>query len=137
MLGTIKHGTVGGTGGTHGTGWLPPRPDLRDFTEEQPDIAALAKKMGVPQARAKAPKLRQKIDLSPWCSAIENQGVIGSCTAHAAVGIVEYFEKRAFGQHIDGSRLFVYKATRNLMGVNEDTGAYTNSQKESPMGPVT
>jgi len=40
------------------------------------------------------------------------------------MGIVEYFENRAFGRFIDGSRLFVYKATRNLMGVTGDTGAW-------------
>ena len=40
------------------------------------------------------------------------------------MGIVEYFERRAFGKHIDGSCLFVYKVTRNLMGVTGDTGAW-------------
>jgi C1A family cysteine protease len=64
------------------------------------------------------------VDLRPWCSPIENQGALGSCTAHAAVGVVEYYERRAFGRHLDGSRLFVYKATRNLLGVTGDTGAW-------------
>jgi C1A family cysteine protease len=40
------------------------------------------------------------------------------------VGVVEYFERRGYGRHVDGSRLFVYKATRNLMGVVGDTGAW-------------
>ena len=40
------------------------------------------------------------------------------------MGVIEYFERRAFNRHIDGSRLFVYKATRNLMGVTGDTGAW-------------
>ena len=53
-----------------------------------------------------------------------NQLQLGSCTAQAAVGVVEYFENRAFGKHIDGSCLFVYKTTRNLMGVIGDTGAW-------------
>lgn len=55
---------------------------------------------------------------------MEDQGNLGSCTAHAGVGLVEYFERRAFGTHIDASRLFLYKATRNLMMVTGDTGAY-------------
>jgi C1A family cysteine protease len=58
------------------------------------------------------------------CSPVENQGGLGSCTAHAAIGAVEYFEIRAFSRHIDASRLFVYKATRNLVGVVGDTGAW-------------
>ena len=64
------------------------------------------------------------------CSPIEDQKTIGSCTAHAAVGIVEYFQRRAFGTHLDGSRLFVYKMTRNLMGVTGDTGAWLRNEKE-------
>jgi C1A family cysteine protease len=40
------------------------------------------------------------------------------------VGLVEYFERRASGQHVDASRLFVYKATRRLMQQTGDSGAY-------------
>lgn len=110
------------TGCTVGTGWLPPRPDLRDYSESHPDIAGMLRKLRVPVA--KTPKLPDRADLSEFCSPIENQGAIGSCTAHAAVGIVEYFQRRAFGKHVDGSRLFVYKTTRNLLGVTGDTGAW-------------
>jgi C1A family cysteine protease len=37
---------------------------------------------------------------------------------------VEYFQKKAYGTYIDASRLFLYKATRNLMHETGDTGAY-------------
>ena len=107
-----------------GTGWLPPFPDLRDYTEEQPDIAKIVKMLGISPNKEIASSLPERIDLRQWCSPIENQGSLGSCTAHSALGIVEYFENRAFGKHIDGSRLFVYKTTRNLMGVTGDTGAW-------------
>ncbi|HEV8524533.1 MAG TPA: C1 family peptidase [Terriglobales bacterium] len=40
---------------------------------------------------------------------------------------VEYFGKRASGRYIDASRLFIYKATRNLLGLAGDTGAYLRS----------
>jgi len=53
-----------------------------------------------------------------------NQLTLGSCTAHAGIGIVEYFEKRAYGRHIEGSRLFLYKTTRNLMQETGDTGHF-------------
>ncbi len=111
------------TGEIVGTGWLPPLPDLRDYTEEQPDIGKMTKKLGVPVTK-KAPTLPDTVDLRSWCSRIENQGALGSCTAQAGVGIVEYFENRAFGKHIEGSRLFVYKTTRNLMQATGDTGAW-------------
>jgi C1A family cysteine protease len=64
------------------------------------------------------------VDLRPWCSPVEDQGELGSCTAHAAVGIVEYFERKAFGKHLDASRLFLYKVTRNLLHWTQDTGAF-------------
>ncbi|MFM7882114.1 MAG: C1 family peptidase, partial [Microcystis panniformis] len=67
------------------------------------------------------------VDLRPWCSPIEDQKNIGSCTAHAGVGLVEYFERRAFGKHLDASRLFLYKVTRNLLKWTGDTGAFLRS----------
>lgn len=109
---------------TLGTGWLPPMPDMRDYTEENKEILLAVKKLGIGSSGSALKAIPTSIDLRGWCSPIENQGSLGSCTAHAAVGVVEYFEKRAFGKHIDGSRLFVYKATRNLMGVTGDTGAW-------------
>lgn len=121
-----------------GTGWLAPQPDLRDYTPLSKQVTNFNKKLGLPslsslkQARSETTKSRLQsksgtagqIDLREWCSPIENQLELGACTAHAAAGIVEYFEKRAFGKHIDASRLFLYKTTRNLMQVTGDTGAW-------------
>lgn len=120
--------------GRLGMGWLPDYPDFRDHTVELDElpirlkalgqhdsVKAMLKKVGV----ATPPKaLPTAIDLRAWCSQIEDQGDLGSCTANAGVGVVEYFERRAFGRHIDASRLFLYKATRNLMRVTGDTGAF-------------
>jgi C1A family cysteine protease len=70
------------------------------------------------------PRLPASVDLRSWCSPIEDQRNLGSCTANAGVGLIEYYERKAFGRHIDASRLFLYKATRNLMKQKGDTGAY-------------
>jgi len=129
---------VSGVSHKVGTGWLAPQPDLRDYTPLSKQVTNFNKKLGLPslsslkQVRSEATKslLQSKsgtagqIDLREWCSPIENQLELGACTAHAAAGIVEYFEKRAFGKHIDASRLFLYKTTRNLMQVSGDTGAW-------------
>jgi C1A family cysteine protease len=123
MYATYKPVEIPEVGQTVGTGWLPPSPDLRDFTDVEPEIAEIAKKLGLPKGK-ELKKPQTTVDLRTWCSPIENQKGLGSCTAHAAVGVVEYFQRRAFGKHIDGSRLFVYKATRNLMQVTGDTGAW-------------
>jgi len=123
MYNFYKKAQVPETTEAFGTGWIPPLPDLRDYTQESTEIAGMAKKLKISPGK-KSLKSSAKVDLRKWCSPVENQGSLGSCTAHAGVGIVEYFQRRAFKKHIDGSRLFVYKTTRNLMGVTGDTGAW-------------
>ena len=63
-----------------GTGWLPPLPDMRDYTVETPQIAELSVKLGF---RPDVDKLKTptSVDLRAHCSGIENQGGLGSCTA--------------------------------------------------------
>jgi C1A family cysteine protease len=113
------------TGKIVGTGWLPPLPDFRDYTIKTPEIAEMAKKLKIPKGlKADESSSGKPVDLREYCSPVEYQGDLGSCSAHAGMGIVEYFERRAFNSHIDGSRLFLYKTTRNLMGVTGDTGAW-------------
>lgn len=113
-------------GRTVGTGWLPPLPDMRDYTATTEAIAVMQQplRLGAPRKGGARAPLPSSVDLRPWCSPVFDQGNLGSCTANAAVGIVEYFENRAFKRHVSGSRLFVYKTTRNLLGLVGDTGAW-------------
>jgi len=106
----------------YGMGWQRDLPDIRDYTAKTTTINSVLSRSSAYQTNAKS--LPAKVDLSQWCSPIENQYSIGSCTANAAVGLIEYFEQRAFGKHLDASRLFLYKVTRNLLGWTGDTGAY-------------
>ncbi len=133
----------------HGMGWLPDIPSIKDFTEDTPKVAdllaktALAPRVTSPSsytatrggtataAAAAAPGLAPVVDLRANFSPIEDQGQLGSCTANAAVGLVEYFERRAFGKFIDASRLFVYKVERDLLGWTGDTGAYLRTAMEA------
>jgi C1A family cysteine protease len=71
--------------------------------------------------------LSGSVDLRKWCSPVENQENLGSCTANAGVGMAEYFQRKAFGKHIDASRLFLYKVTWNPMHQTDDNGAYLRS----------
>ncbi|MBE9011223.1 cysteine protease [Pseudanabaenaceae cyanobacterium LEGE 13415] len=68
-------------------------------------------------------KLPEVVDLSFWCSPIEDQGTLNACTAHAGVALVEYFERRSFSQYVDASRLFLYKTAQKLMQREGDSGA--------------
>jgi len=119
-------------------GWLADYPSFHDYTSERDEVSKRHERFGqkdsIRKMLAKAnavdlgdKKLPNAIDLTDHFSQVEDQQSIGSCTAHAAAGIVEYFERRAFGKHIDVSRLFLYKVTRNLMRVNGDTGAFLRS----------
>jgi C1A family cysteine protease len=107
-----------------GMGWLPDYPDFRDYTEEHEEVNKVIAPTGILKARVKIPA---SVDLREWCSTIENQLSLGSCTANAGVGMVEYYEKRAFGKYIDASRLFLYKVTRNLLHLTGDSGAFLRS----------
>jgi len=107
----------------HGTGWLPDWPDIRDYTPEHEEVKPELDKLGIGEP-LEAVALPITVDLRAFFSPIEDQKNLGSCTANAAVGVVEYFERRAFGKHIDASRLFVYKVTRDLLGWHGDTGAF-------------
>ena len=115
---------------TMAMGWIPDLPDFRDYTVEQDEVKSTLKKAGVAKPLKGPPA---SVDLRPWCSPIEDQSNLGACTAHAGVGLVEYFERRAFGRHTDASRLFLYKVTRNLMRVTGDSGAYLRTT----MGALT
>jgi len=108
-----------------GMGWLRDLPDFRDFTEEHEKIRPQLEEVGV--TNPEEVSLPVQIDLRAYCSPIENQGSLGSCTANAVAGLVEYFERRAHRRYIDASRLFLYKATRDLLHWLGDTGAYLRS----------
>ena len=116
-----------------GMGWLPDYPDYRDYTPDSTEVPRRFKQMGIKpikelmaQLKIKdAKKLPSKVgDLEGDFPPVETQGDLGSCTANAGVGILEYYERRAFGKHLDASRLFLYKATRNLLGWTGDRGAF-------------
>lgn len=94
-------------------GWLRGLADIRDYNANE--VAAVKKKITVPGEHLLTEK---------YFPPIEDQGNLGSCTANAATGMVEYMERKASNTHTDMSRLFLYKVTRKLMGVTGDTGAY-------------
>jgi C1A family cysteine protease len=76
-----------------GYGWVPDVPDQRDYL--------LSAVLRVP---AKLPPL---VDLRPLCSKVEDQGQLGSCTANALAGALEFLERKDKVSFEDFSRLFI------------------------------
>ena len=90
--------------------WIPDRKDLRDCPYE--------KRKG-PRA-----KLPLSVDLRSRCSPVEDQGSLGSCTAHALVANMEFLEESGGEAFSPLSRLFVYFNERQIEGdISEDHGA--------------
>lgn len=90
-------------------GWVPDLPDSRDYRYSaiRPVI-----------------KLPGEVDLREDCSMVEQQGRLGSCTAQALAGNIEFLDKRKDGEYTDISRLFIYYNERVIEGtVDYDAGA--------------
>lgn len=93
----------------HRFAWLPDIPDARDFLY-----------------KAVRPRLRlpKSVDLRGNCSPVEDQGSLGSCTANALAGNIEFLDLCADRQYTDVSRLFIYYNERALSHtVSSDSGA--------------
>ena len=90
--------------------WLPDPPDARDHLYQLNTSLTLA----------------PRVDLRQYCSPIEDQGQLGSCTGNAIAGQIELIQRKvnpAKGR--DVSRLFIYYEERVLIGtVRWDSGAY-------------
>lgn len=112
--------TAEANGPVQGMGWIPDHPDLRDFTKDTPLVG---KALGVTGALTRADSVPEAVDLRPKCPPVFDQGQLGSCTANAAAGVLTYFELQSTGSYAPASRLFVYKATRDFLQQQGDTGA--------------
>lgn len=118
-----------------GMGWLPDYPDFRDYAIDHnkvaPGLGAIGEKKSIhdmlKQLGASHPeriKLPDTQDLREWCPPVGHQNRLNSCSTHAMVALVEYFERKAFGKHSDASRLFLYKVTRKLSESPGNVGTY-------------
>lgn len=85
-------------------GWKPDLPDQRDFN------------YAVPHATAAA--LPTKTDLRPGCPPVYDQGQLGSCTANAIAGAIEFDQKKESLPEFTPSRLFIYFNERVMEGTS-------------------
>lgn len=89
-------------------GWIVDKPDFRDLIYE-------------PEERGILP---ESVDLRPGCPPIYDQGNLGSCTANAIAGHLDFNRKKQGEEFIFPSRLFIYYQERLLENsVESDSGA--------------
>ena len=91
-------------------GWAPDLPDQRDhlYSAPQPVLA----------------KMPAKKDLRSGCPPVYDQGQLGSCTANAISGAIQFDQKKQKVKVFVPSRLFIYYNERDMEGtVNSDAGA--------------
>jgi C1A family cysteine protease len=94
----------------HRYGWIPDIPDQRDYLYR-----------AIHPLPATFPPA---VDLREHCSAVEDQGRLGSCTANALAGALEFLERKDGLPFRDLSRLFIYYNERLLEHtVRVDSGA--------------
>lgn len=103
-------------------GWMPDLPDIRDYTDQTVELQKILTPTGVTD-NTPTPPLKPAIDNRQFCTPIDDQGNLGSCTAHMGAGLIEYCEFKAFKKFIHASRLFIYKTTRDYGGYIGDSGA--------------
>jgi hypothetical protein len=92
-------------------GWIPDLPDHRDQLYSAP-VTALQ-------------SLPSRVNLTPHCPPVYDQGQLGSCTANSIGAAVEFEQmKQKLASVFVPSRLFIYFNERSMEGtVDSDSGA--------------
>src|SRR5215211_6988917 len=94
-----------------GYGWTPDLPDGRDLV------------YGAPAEVVE--RLPRRVDLRKQCPSVYDEGQLGSCTANAIGGALEFDQmKQKQRNPFTPSRLFIYYNERDMEGtVDSDSGA--------------
>ena len=99
--------------------WKKQKPDVRDL-----NISHLSKVRKLTATAA----LPAVANLRKWCSEVENQGNLGSCTANAWAGLLQYDENKypvKGRKYFDMSRLFIYY---NERAINDNQGTDSGAE---------
>ena len=102
-------------------GWIPDLPDERDHLCAAPPAFLSA--------------LPPVVDLRPQCPVVHDQGMLGSCTANAIGGGIEFDRLKQRVADFVPSRLFIYYNERVIEGtVDIDSGAMIRDGIKSVAG---
>ena len=93
------------------SGWKPDIPDFRDYA------------FSIPK-KYKKKRLPRVVDLRKRMPPVYDQGNLGSCTAQAIAGAIQYMHRKQTKRKFRPSPLFIYYNERVLEGtINQDAGA--------------
>lgn len=106
-----------------GMGWIPDLPDIRDYTFQHPEILSTLVRLKRPPGK----ELPEAVDLRSdsdgvYLTDTEDQGSLNSSPAFAVLSLIEYFERRIHGHTFEGSKLFLYKVSRNQLAMGRTLG---------------
>ncbi len=97
-------------------GWHRDLPGPHDYTPKDAKVARLLSKL----KRSGPPP--NSIDWRAYCGSVPDQQHLPTSVAHACVGLLRYFERRAHGRMIEPSPLFVHQVARRLRGGQGEGG---------------
>ena len=110
-----------------GTGWIPDRPDPRDYGPGHKNLTPVLGPRGLQDDIANPPDtVPPRVDLRGHFPPVFSQGSLNSCTAATASALIGFFEKKTLGpdREVSPSVMFLYKIERNLLGQTGDSGAF-------------
>lgn len=99
-------------------GWRRDAPDHRDFTMRHARVRRMLERLrSSNQGRHPA-----SVDWREYCLPVQDQQDLGTSSAHACIGMFQYFERRATGQVITPSRLFLHANALRFSGCDGARG---------------
>jgi C1A family cysteine protease len=102
-------------------GWRPDLPDFRDFT---PELAAVRQDLQALKARRSRGGSRARpgrVDLREYFPEPFDQGPLATSPAQACASLLGYFEQRAHGRQLRPSRLFLDHNARRMALAPQDS----------------
>jgi C1A family cysteine protease len=95
-------------------GWCPDLADHRDYSLRNETVGALMRRLKIHTRKRRA--WPASVDWREYCGPIEDQQDLPTSAAHAGVALFQQFERRASGQLVLPSRMFVHHAAQRLLG---------------------
>jgi C1A family cysteine protease len=105
-------------------GWNKDYPDVRDYNLDDQHVSQFVVKSAKNNL---APSGQINVDLPP----MREQFNLGSCTAHSGTYLFEIHQRVANLGDEPMSRLFLYKTTRQLAGMEGDCGAFLRTTMQA------